>query len=1051
MGRRHGGRRRDLLLFNPETKSTVSSGLEKLTRGEVAAVADLDGPTFLLRRAQDKLRYSEAAKQTAILNALPAHIALLDGRGLIIVVNEAWRRFAGAAVIQGPGHAVGLNYLEICEGARGKGSHEAHQVAEGIRSVLGGEVKSFSIEYPCHSPAEQRWSLLMVTPVAEDRTNGAVVMHLDVTAERQTEESLRASDLRFRQMAESIRDVFFLVDAKTNRTLYLSPAFEEIWGRTRESVYANTDAWTDAVHPDDRAATYESYKKGISAGRFDHEYRILRPDGSMRWVEARGFPVRDDRGRIFRVAGIAEDITERKRAADELRESERRFSDLLGNVQLASVMLDREARITYCNDYLLRLTGWRHEEVIGRNWLELFIPPESNDDVKGIFAALLANLPEALHHENQILTRSGGRRLIRWNNSVLRSAAGDVSGTASIGEDITERKAAQDRIEHLNRVYAMLSGINALIVRVRDRDELFREACRIAVEEGGFRMALIGIVERSAMKIVPVASAGVDEELLSAIKGLLSSSESASHTMIARAIREKRAVVSNASQSDPQALLGKKHAESGVRSLAVLPLVVSDEAVGVLALYASKIEFFHDEELKLLTDLAGDIAFAIDHIDKRERLDYLAYYDSLTGLANQSLFLERLQAKLLAAPEDQRKKAVFVLDIERFKTFNDAFGRQAGDELLKQVAARLVQAGGDASRFARIGSDRFAIATSDMDNAEQVGRYTEQRLDAIFRAPLRVGDNDLRVSVKVGIALFPDDGADADTLLRNAEAALERAKKTGERYLFFAPGMTERIAERLSLENKLRQALDNEEFVLHYQPKVNLLSGKLVGAEALIRWNDPRTGLVPPGRFIPILEETGLIHEVGRWALRKAVEDYLRWRSAGLAAVRIAVNVSPLQLRSRGFIAEIERAIGIDAHAAAGLELEITESMIMEDVKHGIATLQAIRAMGVTIAIDDFGTGFSSLGYLSRLPVDTLKIDRSFVTDMTTGPEGMALVSTIITLAHSLRLKVVAEGVETGEQSRLLRLLGCDEMQGFLFSKPLPSEIFETGYLARPP
>ena len=205
---------------------------------------------------------------------------------------------------------------------------------------------------------------------------------------------------------------------------------------------------------------------------------------------------------------------------------------------------------------------------------------------------------------------------------------------------------------------------------------------------------------------------------------------------------------------------------------------------------------------------------------------------------------------------------------------------------------------------------------------------------------------------------------------------------------------------------------------------------------------------MPPGRFIPILEETGLIHDVGRWALRKAIEDYLRWRAAGLPAVRIAVNVSPLQLRNRGFIAEIEEAIGIDPRAAAGLELEITESVIMEDVKHSIASLQAIRAMGVTIAIDDFGTGFSSLSYLARLPVDTLKIDRSFVIDMTAGPQGLALVSTIINLAHALKLKVVAEGVETEEQSRLLRLLSCDEMQGFLFSKPVPAELFEARYLA---
>jgi diguanylate cyclase (GGDEF)-like protein len=465
-------------------------------------------------------------------------------------------------------------------------------------------------------------------------------------------------------------------------------------------------------------------------------------------------------------------------------------------------------------------------------------------------------------------------------------------------------------------------------------------------------------------------------------------------------------------------------------------------------LYADKVEFFHEEELKLLRELASNISFALAHIEQVKKLDYLAYYDLVTGLASHALFLERLQEKLHLGKSDEHKKAVFVLDIERFKQINDAFGREAGDQVLKQIAERLVQlGGGDASRFARIGPDRFAIVAGDMDSVEQVGRYTEQRLNETFHKAFQVRDHELRISAKVGIALFPEDGEDADALLRNAEAALKKAKRTGERYLFFTQAMTARVAERLSLENKLRQALDNEEFVLHYQPKVSLESGKLTGAEALIRWNDPRTGLVAPAQFIPILEETGLIHDVGRWALRKALEDYLRWRAADLPVVRIAVNVSPLQLRHRDFIAEIGRAIGIEPFAGEGLEIEITESLVMEDVKRSVATLQALRDMAVTTAIDDFGTGFSSLSYLAKLPVDTLKIDRSFVVDMAAGPQGVSLVSTIIALAHSLKLKVVAEGVETEEQSRLLRLLNCDEMQGYLFSKPIPGEVFETTFL----
>jgi EAL domain-containing protein (putative c-di-GMP-specific phosphodiesterase class I) len=305
------------------------------------------------------------------------------------------------------------------------------------------------------------------------------------------------------------------------------------------------------------------------------------------------------------------------------------------------------------------------------------------------------------------------------------------------------------------------------------------------------------------------------------------------------------------------------------------------------------------------------------------------------------------------------------------------------------------------------------------------------------------------VAAKVGVALFPDDGTEADTVFRNAEAALKKAKMSGDRYLFYAQKMTETVAGRLVLDYHLRHALDNHQFVLHYQPKVSLASGKLTGAEALIRWNDPTTGLVLPGRFIPILEETGLILEVGRWALHQAVKQHLAWRAADRPPVRIAVNVSPLQLRNRAFLADIEAAIGLDTSAAAGLELEITESLIMEDIKHTIGTLRTIRAMGVSIAIDDFGTGFSSLSYLARLPTDTLKIDRSFVTDMNAGPEGIALVSAIINLAHSLNLKVVAEGVETNEQAGVLRELNCDEMQGFLLSKAVASDAFETRFLSR--
>ena len=433
---------------------------------------------------------------------------------------------------------------------------------------------------------------------------------------------------------------------------------------------------------------------------------------------------------------------------------------------------------------------------------------------------------------------------------------------------------------------------------------------------------------------------------------------------------------------------------------------------------------------------------------QQEKLDYLAYYDSVTGLANRHLFLERLAQYTRSAISGGYKLAVGMIDLERFKNTNDSLGRLAGDALLRQVAEWLTHHTGDANLLARVGADHFAMVLPEVVWEGDLTRLLDKMRQAFMDHPFELNDAMFRIAFKGGMALFPEDGIAADTLLRNAEAALKQAKMSGgEPTLFYTRAMTEAVSGKVTLENQLRQALDKGEFQLYYQPKVNLASRKLTSVEALIRWNDPRTGVVAPGLFIPILEETGLIHQVGRWAIRKAVADYLRWCAAGLPAVRIAVNVSPRQLRHRGFVDEIREAIGIHANAVNGLELEITESLIMEDVKHNIATLQAIRTMGVRIAIDDFGTGYSSLSYLSKLPVDTLKIDRSFVIDMTTGSDGLTLVSTIITLAHSLKLKVVAEGVETEEQACLLESLRCDEMQGYLFSKPVPADIFETRFL----
>jgi len=877
-----------------------------------------------------------------------------------------------------------------------------------------------------------------------------------ISERKVAEEAAQRSQKRLRDLIDGLGPSMFvglmtlqgiMIEANRPALAAAGLKLEDVLGKPFEETY--WWAYSQEVQQQLREAIARAVRGESS--RYDVQLRAA--ENHLIDVDFSLQPLRDETGEVVFLVPSANVITERKQTENALRASEEKFRGLFESSRDAIMTLEAPSwRSTSGNPATVKMFRAKNEEEfisLGAWALSPERQPNGRASAEQAREMIETAMREGSHFFEWTHRRIGGEDFPANVLLTRMEQRGKVMLQATV-RDITERKAAERMITRLNRVYAMLSRINSLIVRVRDRDELFREACRIAVEAGGFRMALIAIVDRDAMKIVPVASAGKDEALLTDVKRLLSSNEDAPNTMLAQAIREKKTVVSNDTQSDPRGLIGNKYTESGVRSMVVFPLIVSDEAVGVLALYASESEFFHEEEMKLLTELASDIAFAIDHIEKQERLDYLAYYDVLTGLANRNLFLDRVTQYMHSAVSDGHKLAMFLIDLERFKNINDSLGRSAGDALLRQVAGWLTQEMGEPSFLARVGADHFALVMPKVRQDGDLARCVEKSMGAFMEHPFHLNDAVFRIAAKVGVALFPDDGADADTLFKNTEAALKKAKASGDRYLFYTQKMTAAMTGKLTLENQLRQAIDNEEFVLHYQPKVNFVSGKVTSAEALIRWNDPRTGLVPPGKFIPILEETGMIYEVGRWALRKAIADYLRWRAVGLPAVRIAVNVSPLQLRNINFIDEIKQVIALDVHAAAGLELELTESLIMADVKHSITSLQAIRAMGVTIAIDDFGTGFSSLSYLAKLPVDTLKIDRSFVIDMTAGPEGLALVSTIINLAHSLNLKVVAEGVETEEQSSLLRLLRCNEMQGFLFSKPVPSEIFETRFLAPP-
>jgi diguanylate cyclase (GGDEF)-like protein/PAS domain S-box-containing protein len=744
---------------------------------------------------------------------------------------------------------------------------------------------------------------------------------------------------------------------------------------------------------------------------------------------------------------ILRDITERVRAAAALEESRHRLVLATDSARIGIWDWDLTANTMVWDSRMFALYGIKSPDGAGALAAWHAGPhPEDREHHDAAVAAALAGSKD-FSIEFRVVWPGGEVRHLEGHAVVQRGPGGSATRMTGVNWDITQRKRAETRVSYLNRVYTVLSGINALIVRVRDRERLFQETCAIAVTAGGFKMAQIGILGPGGGTIQLVAEAATDDELRATVAQYVSSPQSAERGMMARAINSRKVVVANDSQNDPHVQLRATYASHGVRSIAVLPLTIADNAVGAIALYASEIDFFQAEELKLLVGLARDVTFAIGHFQQQERLQYLAYFDDLTELANRTQFIEKAKQHIVKAVAGGSRLALLLIDLERFRNVNDSLGRAAGDLILQQVAQWLTHTVSKDCLLARVGPDQFAVLLPEAQHDAAVERWVASMMEAFLHHPFRVNEAEIRIAAKGGVALYPDHGGDPDTLLRHAEVALKKAKALGDRYLPYTQQMTEAVADRLRLETQLREALEQDEFVLHYQPKVSLASGAITGVEALIRWNDPRTGLVPPGQFIPILEETGMIHEVGRWALRTAVADYLRWRAAGLPAVRIAVNVSPLQLRDQGFIAEIERIIAVNPHAPTGLELEITESVIMEDIQRSVAVLEAIRAMGVSIAIDDFGTGFSSLSYLARLPVTTLKIDRSFVIAMAAGSDGTTLVSTIVRLAQGLNLTVVAEGVETEEQYRVLRLLGCDEMQGYLFCKPVPREVLENSFL----
>lgn len=685
----------------------------------------------------------------------------------------------------------------------------------------------------------------------------------DVTEYKQTLEALQASEERFRDLAENINEVFWLVSPDWQQVHYISPAYEQVWGRSAESLYRSPLSWTDVIHIRDRDKVLH-FLDTVDVDQDEilfPEFRVLR-ENEVRWISGRAYPVRDEHGKALRIAGVAEDITERKQTEEQLRQSAVAFDNTAEGIMI----LDTKRRIIAVNRAFTEITGYNESE----------IKYQSPDCLQtNLETARQEAVDWAAVDKNQ---RWQGEGLLRRVNGEIFPAWQAISMVAD----------EQNRLTHYVYIFSDITSI-------------------------------------------------------------------------------KRS---------------------------------------------------------------------------QEKLDYMAHHDPLTDLPNRLLLNARLEHAIQHARRENHQVAVLFIDLDRFKNINDSLGHSMGDEILIQSAKRLRKLIRDEDTVARLGGDEF-IVIMDQVNHSQDAITLGGKIMEVFREPFVFGLHTLHVTSSIGISMFPSDGRDIDSLIKNADAAMYRAKEQGrDNFQFYTQELTNSAFERILLETSLRRALDEEDLVLYYQPQISLNDGRIIGAEALIRWQHPDMGLISPARFIPLAEESGLILPIGNWVLQTACEQARYWKAIGLPLEKVSVNISGIQVKRGNILEAVKNALNYSRLDPECIELEITESTLMHEGEQGIASLESLRTIGVELAIDDFGTGYSSLSYLKRLPIDKLKIDRSFIHDAATDPNDEAIIRAIIAMGHNLQLKIVAEGVETEAQGRFLKELGCDVAQGYYYGHPVPAEEF---------
>jgi diguanylate cyclase (GGDEF)-like protein/PAS domain S-box-containing protein len=876
---------------------------------------------------------------------------------------------------------------------------------------------------------------------AEGRFAGYRGVAKNVTDKVRAALALRESEARFRSLTGLSSDWYWEQDAELR--FVSTGGVDKLRGGITAAQHEGLRRWelpgTEAL-----AGSWDEHKAVLAARLPFRDFMLRRTaaDGTVHYISVSGEPIFGEGGSFRGYRGVAKDVTASHLAVLAVRESEERFRNLSGLSSDWYWEQDAEFRFT-------RTTVDRGSPVFGEptvtlgkaRW-ELPLTPLSCGWEQ--HRETLRAHRTFREFEYSYADAKGEPRYVSASGYPVFDEAGRFTGYRGIARDITERKHAEQRMAlHAERQEA-IARFGQYALGRRTVDELYAEAARTLRGGDVDAACALELMADGARYLVRAADGAGAQRTLGMVASI------APDSLLPATLRE------NAPRIIDEDFLARRPVDGpgrewlhAMKSALYIPVRAEDNPASALSMYSRRAKAFGDDDVRFAEAVAHVLSTALQRHRAEQRLAHLAQFDGLTGLPNRTLLQDRFAQALLQSQRRQVHAGVLFVDLDRFKLINDTLGHHQGDALIRQVGERLVACVRPGDTVGRISGDEFAVVLADLARPDDASIVAQKALDALAK-PFDLGGNEAYVTASIGIAVYPADGEDAETLLKSADMAMYRAKESARNsYCFFTAEMNQRSVAKVQLNTDLRRALERDEFTLHYQPKVDLASGKLRGMEALLRWKHPSRGLVSPGEFIPALEDSGLILPVGEWVIEEACRQVLRWTEGGAMPVPIAVNLSPKQFRRRDLDALIRAALVRTGVSAEFLELEITESCLMENPEDAVRALRNLRAAGLRISVDDFGTGYSSLSYLTRLPLSALKIDRSFVRDAESSAEAASIVRAVIDMAQNLRLTVIAEGVETEQQAAFLRRHGCDQAQGYFYGRPVPADEI-TPRLARP-